>query len=147
MKYIISFVFVFACIFCLHRSAGDGGGSMVMADTSIQNPNGSSELAKLMRDMEAFTKQAKTDVQEGKPAAAYPEAFSKLYTAKISEGMDKSDFYNSFADLYIASVKNYAAANPTQRVELYNNMVSACLACHSQHCPGPVKAIRKLTIE
>jgi hypothetical protein len=118
-----------------------------LADTTDVNPNGSSELALLMREMQKYTVASKKDIKEGKDPLPYPESFDKIYTAKISEKSHKSDFYKQFADLYIASVKSYATSSAAIRMETYNNMVSACLACHSQHCPGPVPAIRKLTIE
>ncbi len=117
------------------------------ADTTFVNPNGSSELAILMRDMQAYSNTAKSDVKAGKAPAPYPVIFDKLHTAEISAGMSKSEYYKSFADLYVMSVKNYASSTPAMRLETYNNMVSACLACHSQHCPGPVPVIKKLMID
>ena len=133
--------------FLLQPALPDTMQNTASADTTYTNPNGSSELSKLMREMEAFTKSAKTDVSTGKNPALYPVTFNKIYTAALSEGSHKSDFYNAFADLYLASVKNYSASNSSNRVETYNNMVSACLACHSQHCPGPVPAIKKLSLD
>jgi hypothetical protein len=114
------------------------------ADTTDLNPNGSSELARLMREMQKYTNEAKATIQTGKTPAAFPTAFEKIHTAKISEGTSKSDFYTQFADLYLMSVKNYATSNSSNRIETYNNMVNACLACHSQHCPGPVPMIKKM---
>ena len=121
--------------------------SVALADTTYKNPNGSSELALLMREMQTYSNIAKGDVKNGKKPGAYPVSFDKIYTAEISESMSKSEYYKSFADLYIMSVKNYATSSPENRVDTYNNMVSACLACHSQHCPGPVPVIKKLRIE
>jgi hypothetical protein len=117
-----------------------------VADTTM-NPNGSSELSVLMREMQQYTNQAKKDIRDGKKPAQYPASFDKINTAKVSDGMNKSDFYKSFADLYMMSVKNYVNSTPEHRIETYNNMVAACLACHSQHCPGPVPVIRKMTLE
>jgi hypothetical protein len=114
------------------------------ADTTLVNPNGASELAVLMRDMQKYTNRAKADLKTGKSPESYPASFDKVHTAKISEGMSKSDYYKPFSDLYIMSVKNYAVSTSENRIETYNNMVSACLACHSQHCPGPVPVIRKM---
>ena len=119
----------------------------VCADTTYKNPNGSSELALLMREMQTYSSTAKSDVKAGKKPAAYPISFDNIYSAKISENTSKSEYYKSFADLYIMTVKNYTTSTPATRVETYNNMVSACLACHSQHCPGPVPVIKKLMIE
>ncbi|MBL0340016.1 MAG: hypothetical protein IPP71_03310 [Bacteroidetes bacterium] len=118
-----------------------------LADTTDVNPNGSSELSKLMRDMQKYTTDAKADIKVGKAPAAYPVGFDKVHTAKISDGVSKSEYYKQFADLYVMAVKNYATSTPETRVETYNNMVSSCLACHSQHCPGPVPVIKKMMLE
>jgi hypothetical protein len=120
--------------------------SVATDQTFQQNPNGSSELSLLMRDMQKYTNEAKADIKAGKNPAPYPAAFDKIHTAKISDRMEKSDYYKSFGDLYMMAVKNYATSTPENRVETYNNMVSACMACHSQHCPGPVPVIRKLFV-
>ncbi|HEX5001587.1 MAG TPA: hypothetical protein VFW78_03755 [Bacteroidia bacterium] len=117
-------------------------------DTPGQNPNGSSELAKLMRQMQQYTKDARKAVLKKGAPAAYPTAFDAIHTAKITPGTHKNEYYDSFADIYITGVKNYAAApaSDPDRIATYNNMVSGCIACHSQHCPGPVPMIRKLMI-
>lgn len=119
-------------------------GKSVMADTSFVNPNGSSELSLLMREMQAYTNNAKKALQNNTNPAPYPESFNKIYSATISDGMSKSDFYKQFADIYLTAVKNYSKSNNQERAENYNNMVNACLACHSQHCPGPVPVIKKM---
>ena len=146
MKTLISVVILLNTILMMHLFVPDQTMGIVMADTTYQNPNGTSELAVLMREMQACSNHAKEDIKVGKSPAAYPSGFDKIYTAKISDGMSKSDYYKSFADLYIMAVKNYASSVPAQRIETYNNMVSACLACHSQHCPGPVPVIKKMII-
>jgi hypothetical protein len=144
MKFIVTLIAVigFALSFQILTPEHDSG--IIKADTTGQNPNGASELALLMRDMQKFTNQAKEDLRTGKTPPVYPRDFDKVHTAKVTENMNKSDFYTQFADLYIMSVKNYTSSKPEQRIETYNNMVSACLACHSQHCPGPVPVIKKM---
>ncbi|MFN5223932.1 MAG: hypothetical protein ACK5DJ_07080, partial [Bacteroidota bacterium] len=92
------------------------------------NPNGSSELSKLMREMQDYTNRAKAGLKTNAKPEPYPVAFNKIHTAKITDGMSKSDYYGSFSDLYVMSVKNYAKSGKSNRVETYNNMVSACLA-------------------
>ena len=147
MKILVVAFSLILLAFCLQSFRPDTISKTVQQDTIGQNPNGSSELAKLMREMQQYTKQAKLNLKEGRKPAIYPTNFAKLYTAKMTDDMTKSDFYNQFADLYIMSVKNYASSTPQQRIETYNNMVSACLACHSQHCQGPVPVIRKMMWE
>ncbi|MDQ3051474.1 MAG: hypothetical protein M3Q95_11355 [Bacteroidota bacterium] len=147
MKTILILTALLGATLCFHVIIPEAVITTATADTTFANPNGSSELAVLMRDMQVYSNKAKADVKSGKSPAPYPTAFDKIHTARISEGMSKSEFYKSFADLYVMSVKNYATSTPAIRIETYNNMVSACLACHSQHCPGPVPAIKKLMIE
>jgi hypothetical protein len=146
MKLIVTITFLFAGILMIQVIDPGHTINLAVADTTYANPNGTSELAELMREMQAFSNNAKADINSGKAPASYPVNFDKIHTAKISDGMSKSDYYKSFADLYIMAVKNYASSAPAQRVETYNNMVSACLACHSQHCPGPVPVIKKMMI-
>ena len=144
MKYFLTILLLAGSVFFFRISEGETS-EITLQDE--QNPNGSSELSLLMRDMQKYTNQAKADIKAGKKPAPYPAEFDKIHTAKISEGMEKSDFYKSFADLYVMAVKNYASSNSKNRIETYNNMVAACLACHSQHCPGPVPVIKKMKWE
>lgn len=146
-KIIIVGIILFAGVLIFQTITPETAITSALADTTDRNPNGSSELSKLMRDMQKYTTDAKADVKAGKTPAPYPAEFDKVHTAKISEGVSKSEYYKQFADLYVMAVKNYASSTPATRVETYNNMVSSCLACHSQHCPGPVPAIRKMTIK
>ena len=121
-------------------------GTVATADTTVTNPNGSSELAQLMRDMQQYTSDAKKAVLANKAPAPYPSDFERLHTAKMTKGMSKSEHYDAFADMYITNVKSYAASASKDRVTAYNNMVTSCISCHSQHCPGPTPMIKKLLI-
>ena len=147
MKKIFLIVLVICGVMVFQVIVPENVISIANADTTYVNPNGSSELAVLMRDMQNYSNEAKAAVKSGKAPLPYPVRFDKIHTAKISDGSSKSDYYKSFADLYVMSVKNYASSTPVTSIETYNNMVSACLACHSQHCQGPVPVIKKMMIE
>ena len=146
-KIIITALILFVGVLIFQTISPENTIPTAVADTTDVNPNGSSEMSKLMRDMQKYTTDAKSDIKAGKSPASYPAEFDKVHTAKISDGVSMSEFYKQFADLYVMAVKNYASSTPAMRVETYNNMVASCLACHSQHCPGPVPAIRKMTIK
>lgn len=109
------------------------------------NPNGSSELSLLMRKMEKQLVDARADVIKGTYKGSYPKEFDQLKTAAPTDAGTKTENYDIFADLYLSSVKNFVAAK-TNQVQAYDNVVNTCLACHSQHCPGPVGRIKKLKI-
>lgn len=111
------------------------------------NPNGSSELSLLMRRMEKQLVDARPGVLEGKLTDRnYPLEFDKINTATPTDSETKTEAYPVFADIYLKSVKVFLASKPEELTENYNNVVNTCLACHSQHCPGPVSRIRKLMI-
>lgn len=109
------------------------------------NPNGSSELSLLMRKMEKQLVDARPAVMKDQYKGTYPAEFDKLKTATPTDSETKTEYYDVFADLYTSAVKNLYAAKKYQ-VKAYNNVVNSCLACHSQHCPGPVGRIKKLMI-
>jgi cytochrome c553 len=110
------------------------------------NPNGSSELSLLMRKMEKQLSDARPAVLNGKYKGTYPKEFDKIYTAKPTDNETKMSSYDVFANVYISAVKSFVSAKPADQVDSYNNVVNTCLACHSQHCPGPVGRIKKLLI-
>jgi hypothetical protein len=147
MKKILLPLFVMAFAFVMQSqtmiSSSEG---FTFQDTTFSNPNGRSELAQLMRDMQQYTNDARIAVQEKKTPAPYPKSFDKIRTAKVTPGTHKNEYYDSFSDLYIASVKSYIASSPADRVMAYNNMVSGCVACHTQHCPGPMPVIKKMML-
>jgi hypothetical protein len=112
------------------------------------NPNGSSELSLLMRRMEKQLVDARPGVLEGKlNDRTYPADIDQLNTAKPTDAETKTEAFPVFADIYLKSVKTFLASKPEELTENYNNVVNSCLACHSQHCPGPVSRIRKLAIK
>src|SRR5690242_7605759 len=116
MKVVLTFTLLIAGVLMFQVVAPGQFENTAVADTTFVNPNGSSELALLMREMQQYSNIAKADVKAGKKPAPYPVSFDKIYTAKISEGMSKSDFYKSFADIYVMAVKNYSASTPADRV-------------------------------
>jgi hypothetical protein len=121
--------------------------TFLKADTSDVNPNGSSELAILMRKMHEHALQARTDVLNNKIPKTYPKEFEKIYTAIPTTPTTKNQYYNHYADLYMAALKNFVRSNRKNLKENYNNLVSACVVCHTTHCPGPMTLIEKLTLE
>lgn len=123
---------------------GSGSGAFLWADTSQRNPNGSSELALLMREMQSYTHRAKAQLNSDTVPETLPPGFDKLHSATVTPGIVKNEFFNTFADVYLKAVKDYSASNPSNRAETYNTMVSACLSCHAEHCPGPVPVIKKM---
>lgn len=125
----------------------DGGPSkQVQADSSDINPNGSSELSILMRDMYDHALAARKLALNGEKDVAFPKEFNKIHTATPTDETTKNSYYDTFADVYLNALKTYSGTASEELKSNYNNLVNTCLACHSSHCPGPIPRIRKLLI-
>jgi hypothetical protein len=111
------------------------------------NPNGDSELALLMREMMSSASNMREMVKQGNLPKEFPEAFLKIHTAKPTDSDTKKASFEGFADNYISHLHALYNSPKEDLTKNYNAVVNACASCHSQHCPGPLKAINKLKIE
>lgn len=110
-------------------------------------PDESSELARLMRDMEHHVIKARSAVLKNKKLKRYPAAFEKIYSATPTAPTMKHETFNGFASYYLSALRDYSESNKENLKENYNMLVAACAACHTTHCPGPLSLIEKLPVE
>ena len=147
MNKIATILILFLFIFMLSPDGKFNLGSATLnADTTFINPNGSSELADLMREMQQYSIDERKRILESENSMPSPESLNNIHKAKITDGMSKSENYTTFSNLYLSTVDQYTSSNKEDRITNFNNMIAACLACHSENCPGPVPVIRKLQI-
>ncbi|MCF8257491.1 MAG: hypothetical protein K9J06_08065 [Flavobacteriales bacterium] len=109
------------------------------------NPNGSSELAILMREMFDDGERIKAQVQRGEEPTGLRD-FAAIHAAIPTDSTVKTLVFTAFAESYLESVRQLEADDSTS-VYRFNRMVDQCMNCHSEFCPGPKKRIRKLYIE
>lgn len=147
-KYHLFVLAVFLLLFT-GSSMLEGAGNPVttiVSDSLDRNPNGSSELSLLMREMYDHAYAARKLALEGKVDAVYPSSFDKIDSATPTDEDTKNEHYTLFAGIYIKAIKSYSKSSGENIIDNYNNMVNTCLACHASHCPGPVSKIKKLII-
>lgn len=111
------------------------------------NPNGDSELALLMREMMNSSKSLKEQIEQGKLPENFPKEFLKIRTAKPTDSDTKKESFDDFAASYLDNLQSLYHSPKEELTQNYNAVITACANCHSQHCPGPLKAINKLKIE
>lgn len=129
---------------CTNNSEEGKSGS-APKDTII-NPNGSSELSLLMRQMQDSVAELKKLIEEGKQLGDFRLQFRELLTATPTDSSMKIGQYNDFAGNFFSSLGMVYQSEEGSVVEKYNEMVNACVDCHSEYCPGSIKKIRKLLI-
>ncbi len=132
----IKYVVIFTCLATLISCAGD--------KTKTINPNGDSELALLMRDMHDDGMRTKQQILDGKQPDVKVK-YHELNTAEATEpAKAASQAYKSFATYYEATVKSLLESNESNKAESYQTMVDACMSCHQELCPGPMRKIKRL---
>lgn len=110
----------------------------------IINPNGDSELALLMREMHDDGMRTKQQLLEGKKPSIKVK-YENLTTATATEPEKAaSPEYAAYATVYETAVKNFLERRGNDQVESYTTMVDACMKCHQQLCPGPMRKISKM---
>jgi hypothetical protein len=118
----------------------------IQCATKPLNPNGDSELALLMRDMNKSTSSFKELIKDGKLPEKFPEAFLKIHTAKHTDATTKTPVFDGFANNYINQLHKLYDSPKEELTYNYNAFVQACVDCHHAFCPGPIKTINKLKI-
>ena len=121
--------------------------STACSETPQLNPNGDSELAILMRKMMLRSESLKEMVKKGTLPKEFPEEFIKIHTAQPTDSETKKASFDGFATNYLSNMKILFASPIEERIKNYNAVINACVTCHSEHCPGPLKVINKLKIE
>ncbi len=105
-----------------------------------------SELALTMRDMYNQMKSVRDSLQAGQDIKTnYLERYKSIHTDHATEPEKIDELYQGMAANFLARYEAFEHATD-DRPTAFNQMLDACLACHQQKCPGPVKAINKLKL-
>lgn len=151
------FIVIFGLLTCALLLANCSGGNQKQEEKAKTdsiadcnkpvNPNGDSELAVLMREMMSSASNLKEMIGKGNLPEKFPEEFLKIHTAQPTDSETKKASFNDFANNYISNLQTLYSSPKGDLTKNYNAVINACASCHSQHCPGPLKAINKLKIE
>ena len=116
-----------------------------LANCSI-NPNGQSELAELMRQMQGHINSIRDAAIAGTMSGDMPEFLNTIYTAKPTDSTMVDSEFDSRADEYLAAVKDLYHRYPESQKIAFNTVISKCQSCHEHYCPGPLVVIKKMYI-
>ncbi len=116
-----------------------------LASCSI-NPNGQSELAILMREMQGHINSIRDIAIAGKMSGEMPEFLNTIHTAKPTDSSMVDSEFDARADEYLAAVKDLYHRYPESQKIAFNAVVAKCQSCHEHYCPGPLVVIKKMYI-
>jgi hypothetical protein len=114
--------------------------------TELQ-PSGASELAVLMRTMQADLAKSAERLRAGSPPpeALYP-THRRIRCAWPTDPGERTASYDAFAVAYLEQVRALDA-RPDELRAAHDRIVDGCVACHQTTCTGPLPAIEKLRVE
>ena len=104
-----------------------------------------SEMASLMQDMVAFSKDAKSKLQAGDSIASIPINLWDLKTAKGTRDEQLESTFQSLANPYLNALQGIERGD--SQMYYYNASIDACKGCHASYCGGPLVIINKLPLE
>lgn len=108
-----------------------------------------SEMSLLMEDLHRFYKDKRDLVTENQAIGELPKDLDKIYYAEMTDGFERNELLRNFSDVFVNNVNLLHNSDSQNKVQLYNNMVNSCIACHKSEvgCIGPIPRIKKLLIQ
>lgn len=105
-----------------------------------------SELALTMRQMYDQMKPVADSLRKGLPVTVdYLERYQSIHTDHPTDPKKTDEAYQAMAASFLEVYEAFENAREN-RTQAFNKMIDACLGCHQQKCPGPMKTIRTLRV-
>jgi len=106
-----------------------------------------SELAQIMRDMHEEATNRKNSLEQGQLDPTLSETLFSMITAHPTKPHMKGEGFEPYAKSFIGIYNQIHSAEEIDvQIQAHNNMVDACIACHTQFCDGPISRIEKLYV-
>ncbi len=107
-----------------------------------------SELALIMRDMNTEALNRKAKLENGELDPTLSETLFNMLTAHPTKPHMKGEGFEPYAKSFIGIYNQIQTAEDVSaQIKAHNNMVDACVACHTQFCDGPISRIEKLYVK
>tara|TARA_B100000927_G_scaffold117469_1_gene95024 strand:- start:1968 stop:2408 length:441 start_codon:yes stop_codon:yes gene_type:complete len=109
--------------------------------------NQPSELALIMRDMHEESTNRKNSLEQGQLDPTLSETLFSMITAHPTKPHMKGEGFEPYAKSFIGIYNQiHGAKEVGVQIQAHNNMVDACIACHTKFCDGPISRIEKLYV-
>jgi len=105
-----------------------------------------SELAQIMRDMHAEATNRKHSLEQGQLDPTLSETLFSMITAHPTKPHMKGEGFEPYAKSFIGIYNQiHGAEEIGVQIQAHNNMVDACIACHTQFVTVLYHASRSCT--
>ena len=129
---IISAIFLSSCINSKEES------------TTIIDPNDTSEMAFLMRDMFERMKVIKDKIENNEVLSKEQLSFASIHLQEATDSSFIKEGLVHMSEGYIRIINQF---NNYPSKENYKSIVNSCVNCHISMCPGPLQRIDNLILK
>ena len=113
---------------------------------SDRNPNGVSELAALMRTMQADLDAARGAIARGAAIAEMSSRHRRIRCAWPTDPAERNAAFDAGAGAYLPLVAALERAPPERRAAAFDAALDGCRGCHERVCSGVLAAIEALRL-
>jgi|TARA_B110000902_G_scaffold221218_1_gene256644 hypothetical protein len=111
---------------------------------TIIDPNNTSEMALLMRDMFLQLEEVKNKIILGEDISKDQFNFELIHKQTPTDESFLKDGMESMSSAYAYSVQTF---NEAPSSKSFISIVNNCMSCHTMLCPGPLERIDNLLLE
>jgi len=111
---------------------------------TIIDPNNTSEMALLMRDMFSQLELVKQKILLGDDISQEQFNFDLIHKQTPTDESFLKEGLESMSTAYAYSVKSF---NELPSSKNFSSIVNNCMSCHTMLCPGPLERIDNLLLE
>ncbi len=129
---IISAIFLSACINSKEET------------TTITDPNDTSEMALLMRDMFERMEVIKDKIENNEDLSKEQLSFASIHLQEATDSSFVKEGLVSMSEGYIRIINQF---NNYPSKDNYKSIVNSCINCHISMCPGPLERIDNLILK
>ena len=147
---LLSFVaFLFACGGAEKEAENNGTDTLDKKNTSRKlDIYEGSELALLMRQMDGDMRKIKEHLEtSGSSGMSFPEfRYGGIHTATPTDPDVRDEGFTPMADALLHNLGMLKSSDTAVMKHNYNLVITSCINCHREYCPGPVQRISKLKV-
>ena len=111
---------------------------------TIIDPNDSSEMALMMRDMFFKLNDVKSKIQLGQDISNEQLRFSIIHESEATDDSFLDNGLNLMSKAFEQKVRDF---NNDPSIQNYTEIVNNCISCHQGMCPGPIQRIDNLILK
>ncbi|MBM77994.1 MAG: hypothetical protein CL846_05890 [Crocinitomicaceae bacterium] len=109
----------------------------------IIDPNPTSEMAQLMRDMTLKLEGIKTAIENNEVLDENQLDFALIHNQKPTDSSFVKPHIKPMSENFAYSIEQF---NKEPSSRNYSTIINNCLSCHQLSCPGPVVRINQLKL-